>query len=126
MIYRSPEDDDDINKIDEDINKIDDEIKKIDTQIKTNERLAIGFSSLACIGGIVAMGLLMVYLIKDSFPHSVPCKYEIVSEGTTYWSDDVVFNSDGSIWFKPIDSDEHVYINGVYKVTIYDVDDEED
>jgi hypothetical protein len=124
MVWRHPEDSGfehqpPTSDIDEEIKKLNIDIKKLDIAI-----LAIPVVGCICVLG--AIGWLIGSLIKDPYPHPVPGKYEVESEGHTYWSDDVVFNSDGSIWFKPIDSDEHIYIKGIYKVTVYDIDDEED
>jgi hypothetical protein len=99
-------------------------IKHVDKfDIKIN--IVVGLLLFVCICILGVMGWLLVSLIIDQYPNVAPSKYEVESKGHTYWSDDVVFNSDGSIWFKPIDSDEHIYIKGIYKVTVYDVDDEE-
>lgn len=105
---------------------IDEETKKLDKEIKNLDIAILAIPVVGCICVLGAIGWLIGSLITDPYPKAAPCKYEVESDGNTYWSDDVVFNSDGSIWFKPIDSNEHIYIKGVYKVTVYDVNDEEE
>ena len=118
MVWRSPDDDGFENK---DLGTVAENYVKPDFATC----FSAGTVIFCFIAMLVIIALIFVSCIKTfANPNGVPAKYEVEYNNVTYWSDDVVFNSDGSIWFKPIDSDEHIYIKNVYKVTIYDVEGE--